>query len=80
MDINTFWFVILGGLLAAYGLFGWSGDASVKAPKAPSEPYTSSVETCRNRRTLSFRADTAPRSWLARTLSSPASGARQEEP
>ena len=34
---------------AEYGDEGASGVSSVKAPVGPSEPYTSSVETCKKR-------------------------------
>src|SRR3989442_4428926 len=42
-------------LLAAYGLFGFSGESS-RDGRVPLSPYTSSVLIWRNRSTVSFRA------------------------
>ena len=44
-----------------------SGLASVKAPSAPRLPYTSSVETCRKRRTPARRA-ASRRTWVPTTF------------
>src|SRR2546428_3533547 len=52
-------------LLAAYGLFGFSGESS-RDGRLPLSPYTSSVDTWRKRSTFAFRAASSM-TWVPST-------------